>query len=58
LTRQGGDAILRAAPAQVDLVRPLFFDPLPVGQLASVTAGLEHILVNLNLNSSLPPIAN
>ena len=42
-------------PAHVDLVRSLFFDPLPDNLLAPLTAALEHIHVNLNLNSSLPP---
>lgn len=55
LTAQGREAITEAAPAHVDLVRSLFFDPLPDNLLAPFTAALEHIHVNLNLNSSLPP---
>lgn len=55
LTEQGREAITAAAPAHVDLVRSLFFDPLPDNLLAPFTAALEHIHVNLNLNSSLPP---
>jgi len=55
LTEQGRAAIAEAAPAHVDLVRRLFFDPLPDNLLAPLTAALEHIHVNLNLNSSLPP---
>lgn len=55
LTEQGRAAIAEAAPAHVDLVRSLFFDPLPDNLLAPLTAALEHIHVNLNLNSSLPP---
>jgi DNA-binding MarR family transcriptional regulator len=58
LTKKGRDAISQAAPAHVDLVRRLFFDPLPVELLAPLTAALEHIHVNLNLNSSLPPVPN
>lgn len=55
LTERGRAAIVEAAPAHVDLVRSLFFDPLPDNLLAPFTAALEHIHVNLNLNSSLPP---
>lgn len=55
LTAQGREAITAAAPAHVDLVRRLFFDPLPDNLLAPFTAAMEHIHVNLNLNSSLPP---
>lgn len=55
LTKQGRDAVVAAAPAHVDLVRQLFFDPLPEALLAPLTAALEHIHVNLDLNSSLPP---
>jgi len=36
-------------------VHRLFFNPLPDNLLAPFTAALEHIHVNLNLNSSLPP---
>lgn len=55
LTADGRDAITEAAPGHVDLVRRLFFDPLPDNLLTPFTAALEHIHVNLNLNSSLPP---
>lgn len=55
LTEQGREAIAEAAPAHVDLVRNLFFEPLPDNLLGPFTAALEHIHVNLNLNSSLPP---
>ncbi len=53
----GRQAIEEAAPPRhVDLVRRLFFDPLPDNLLAPpFTAALEHIHVNLNHNSSLPP---
>ncbi len=54
LTEGGRQAIEEAAPAHVDLVRSLFFDPLPDNLLAPFTAALEHIHVNLNHNSSLP----
>lgn len=55
LTARGRQAIDEAAPGHVDLVRRLFFDPLPENLLAPFTAALEHIHVNLNHNSSLPP---
>nr|WP_235632137.1 MarR family winged helix-turn-helix transcriptional regulator [Mycolicibacterium rutilum] len=55
LTDGGWQAIVDAAPAHVDLVRRLFFDPLPDNLLGPFTAALEHIHVNLNHNSSLPP---
>lgn len=55
LTENGHQAIEEAAPAHVDLVRGLFFDPLPENLLAPFTAALEHIHVNLDHNSSLPP---
>ena len=58
LTKKGRDAITQAASAHTDLVRRLFFDPLPAELLAPLTAALEHIHVNLNLNSSLPPVPN
>ena len=55
LTRAGREAIDAAAPGHVALVRSLFFDPLPDDLLAPLTAALEHVQVNINLNSSLPP---
>jgi DNA-binding MarR family transcriptional regulator len=55
LTRKGRQAIDEAAPGHVELVRRLFFDALPENLLAPFTAALEHIHVNLNHNSSLPP---
>ena len=55
LTSSGRQAIDEAAPGHVDLVRRLFFDALPENLLAPFTAALEHIHVNLNHNSSLPP---
>jgi len=58
LTKRGRDAISQAAPGHVDLVHRLFFDPLPVDLLAPLTAALEHIHVNLNLNSSLSTVTN
>jgi hypothetical protein len=39
-------------------VQRLFFDAIPDELLAPLTAALEHVNVNLNLNSSLPPIPN
>jgi DNA-binding MarR family transcriptional regulator len=58
LTTAGREAITQAAPAHVDLVQRLFFDAVPDELLAPLTAALEHVNVNLNLNSSLPPIPN
>jgi DNA-binding MarR family transcriptional regulator len=54
LTENGRQTIARAAPGHVDLVRSLFFDPLPHNLLGPFTAALEHIHVNLDHNSSLP----
>ena len=58
LTAAGREAIKRAAPGHVALVQRLFFDAIPDELLAPLTAALEHVNVNLNLNSSLPPIPN
>jgi DNA-binding MarR family transcriptional regulator len=55
LTKAGRAAIDAAAPSHVALVRRLFFDPLPEELLAPLTAALEHVQVNINFNSSLPP---
>ncbi|MGE0214407.1 MarR family winged helix-turn-helix transcriptional regulator [Mycolicibacterium sp.] len=55
LTARGRQAITAAAPGHVDLVRTLFFDALPDHLLEPFTAALEHIHINLNYNSSLPP---
>jgi DNA-binding MarR family transcriptional regulator len=55
LTPRGQQAIDEAAPGHVELVRKLFFDPLPANLLGPFTAALEHIHVNLNHNSTLPP---
>ncbi|WP_322860690.1 MarR family winged helix-turn-helix transcriptional regulator [Mycobacterium europaeum] len=55
LTPSGRRALAEAAPGHVDLVRSLFFDPLPENLIAPLTAALEHIHVNLDHNSSLPP---
>ncbi|OBF58908.1 MarR family transcriptional regulator [Mycobacterium sp. 852002-53434_SCH5985345] len=55
LTQNGWHALVDAAPGHVNLVRSLFFDPLPENLLAPLTAALEHIHVNLDHNSSLPP---
>ena len=56
LTKAGREAIEAAAPDHVALVRRLFFDPLPDELLAPLTAALEHVQVNINFNSSLPPV--
>jgi DNA-binding MarR family transcriptional regulator len=56
LTKEGMSAIVAAAPGHAMLVRRLFFDPLPDELLSPFTAALEHILANLNSNSSLPPV--
>ena len=55
LTKAGREAIDAAAPGHVALVRRMFFDPLPDELLAPLTAALEHVQVNINFNSSLPP---
>jgi DNA-binding MarR family transcriptional regulator len=55
LTKAGRETIDAAAPGHVALVRRLFFDPLPDELLAPLTAALEHVQVNINFNSSLPP---
>jgi DNA-binding MarR family transcriptional regulator len=55
LTEAGRETIDAAAPGHVALVRRLFFDPLPDELLAPLTAALEHVQVNINFNSSLPP---
>ncbi|WP_292991391.1 MarR family winged helix-turn-helix transcriptional regulator [Mycobacterium sp.] len=55
LTPRGRRAIEDAAPGHAELVRTLFFDPLPGNLLGPFTAALEHIHVNLNHNSTLPP---
>jgi DNA-binding MarR family transcriptional regulator len=54
LTDEGRRALESAAPGHVALVRRLFFDPLPNDLIVPLTAALEHINVNLNLNGSLP----
>jgi DNA-binding MarR family transcriptional regulator len=55
LTAAGRDAIHAAAPGHVALVRQLFFDPLPDELLAPLAAALEHVQVNIDFSSSLPP---
>ena len=55
LTKAGREAIRAAAQGHVALVRRMFFDPLPDELLPPLTAALEHVQVNINLNSSLPP---
>jgi DNA-binding MarR family transcriptional regulator len=56
LTVAGHEAITQAAPGHVEVVQRLFFDAVLNELLAPLTAALEHVNVNLNLNSSLPPI--
>ena len=55
LTNAGREAIAAAAPAHVALVRRMFVDPIPNELLPPLTAALEHVRVNINFNSSLPP---
>jgi DNA-binding MarR family transcriptional regulator len=55
LTKAGRDAIDAASRDHVALVRRMFFGPLPDDLLAPLTAALEHVRVNINFNSSLPP---
>jgi DNA-binding MarR family transcriptional regulator len=52
LTDEGRRVISCAAPAHIDLVRQLFFEPLSDDLLSSLTSALEHILVNLRRNGS------
>jgi DNA-binding MarR family transcriptional regulator len=52
LTAAGREAIDAAAPGHVALVRQLFFDPLPDELLATLTAALEHVRVNIDVISS------
>lgn len=54
LTKAGRDAIEKAAPGHVALVRQLFFDSLPDELLAPLTAALEHVQVTIDFNTSLP----
>jgi DNA-binding MarR family transcriptional regulator len=54
-TKAGREAIDAAALGHVALVRRMFFDPLPAELVAPLTAALEHVRVNINFNSSLPP---
>ena len=55
LTKAGREAMAAAAPAHVALVRRMFIDPIPDELLPPLTAALEHVRVNINFNSSLPP---
>ncbi|MDT5210641.1 MAG: hypothetical protein QOF67_3056 [Mycobacterium sp.] len=55
LTKAGREAIDAAAPAHVALVRRMFIDPIPDELLPPLAAALEHVRVNINFNSSLPP---
>ena len=55
LTKAGREAIEAAGPDHFVLVRRLFFDPLPDELLAPLTAAFEHVQVNVNFNSYLPP---
>src|ERR1700704_1057351 len=57
LTTAGREAINAAAPGHAALVRRCFFDPLPPDLLPPLIAALEHVRVNINFNSSLPPAA-
>ena len=55
LTKAGREAMAAAAPAHVALVRRMFIDPIPDELLPPLTAALEHVRININFNSSLPP---
>ena len=55
LTAAGREATDAAAPGHVAFVRRMFFDPIPDELLAPLSAALEHVRVNVNFNSSLPP---
>lgn len=47
LTGEGRRSIAAATPAHLDLVRRLFFDPLPAGALSTLTESFELILVTV-----------
>jgi DNA-binding MarR family transcriptional regulator len=55
LTKAGREAMAAAAPAHVALMGRMFIDPIPDELLAPLIAALEHVRVNINFNSSLPP---
>lgn len=58
LTAKGRQALNMAVPGHVALVRRLVFDSLSEDLLASFTAALEHVNVNLDLYGSLPQSPN
>jgi len=55
LTKACLEVIEAAARGHVALVRRLLVDPLPDELLASLTAALERVHVNINFNNFLPP---
>lgn len=57
LTDKGRSVISQATPAHRDLVRRLFFDPMPAESVSLLATALEHILANLDLDNSGPRTA-
>lgn len=55
LSPYGGDALERATPSHVELVKQLFFDGLDPALLACLHRGLEQIHDRIVLKGSLPP---
>jgi DNA-binding MarR family transcriptional regulator len=55
LTDQGRQALERAAPGHVDLVRRLFFGGLPAGLAGSLSEALESVYANIIERGTLPP---
>ena len=55
LTVQGRQALEKAAPGHVDLVRRLFFGGLPTGLVGPLSEALESVYANIIEQGSLPP---
>src|ERR1700727_696458 len=58
LTDQGRQALERAAPGHVDLVRRLFFGGLPAGLAGSLSEALESVYTHIIKQGTLPPPVN
>lgn len=54
LTEAGTRRLQEAAPGHVALVRHLFFDGLPAGELPALTASLERIRAHVVAHGTLP----
>ena len=55
LTGQGRQALEKAAPGHVDLVRRLFFGGLPPGLVGPLSEALESVYATIIEQGSLPP---